>query len=429
MIIYKNYGRKSELVKNSALPQVCSVPPGAAFYARPYERTVSLSGKAGQHKGRFLLMKKNKLFVFGMLILTFTLILAGCGNLTGGNDGDSNDDGSNNGGSNGGSITWTQVADDDHALGGVGGAFTDNQFRDAAWGNDRFVVVGYTTNNSLSQVVTGKIAYSSDGISWTEADLSASTYRYINGVAWGNNKFVAVGSEGTITHSTDGVTWTKLTITGSLSKVAWGNDKFVAVGLSGLITYSSDGVTWTPVSSSPFTTSINAIAWGNGQWFAVGDSGKMASSTDGITWTPVSPSPFGTYKINAITWGDSKWVAAGSAAFGGEIVYSSDGTSWTDGSHPFSFSGATIQSIAWSNGKWFAIGSGGLEGGRMAYSTDGVTWTLAYGDILDPSNPFKGANLFINGIAYGGSAGNKRFIAVGGAGISNPAKIWYSNAQ
>ena len=64
------------------------------------------------------------------------------------------------------------------------------------------------------------------------ASLSGSQ---INCIAWGNSKFVAVSSNGKIAHSTDGMTWTSENNSAFdngdvIRNIAWGGGKFVAVG-------------------------------------------------------------------------------------------------------------------------------------------------------------------------------------------------------
>ena len=80
-------------------------------------------------------------------------------------------------------------------------------------------------------------------------------------------------------------TWTAVadsTFNGSeISAVAWGNNRFVAVGYEGKMSYSADGASWTFVANTTFGTSstydnIHAVAYGNGRFVAVGEGGKMA---------------------------------------------------------------------------------------------------------------------------------------------------------
>jgi hypothetical protein len=118
-------------------------------------------------------------------------------------------------------------------------------------------------------------------------------------------------SDGGSSSSSGGVTWTAVSDNTfgegtSIRRIAWGGDKFVAVGSDGKhyckMAYSADGVSWTAVSDSIFGPfPIEAIAWGGvpgqekfvvgGTWDLSGT--KMAYSADGITWTAVSDHKFG----------------------------------------------------------------------------------------------------------------------------------------
>jgi hypothetical protein len=66
------------------------------------------------------------------------------------------------------------------------------------YGDGKFVAVSYYSN---------KGAYSNDGLNWVETTLpSTSSW---NGVAYGNNKYVAVAGNNTniAAYSADGITW------------------------------------------------------------------------------------------------------------------------------------------------------------------------------------------------------------------------------
>ena len=75
------------------------------------------------------------------------------------------------------------------------------------------------------------------------------------------------------------------TFTTSGNGVAYGNDKWVAVGSgSGAkILYSDDGITWSAASGATFTTSGNDVAYADGKWVAVGGNspGSTIISLDG----------------------------------------------------------------------------------------------------------------------------------------------------
>ena len=86
---------------------------------------------------------------------------------------------------------------------------------------------------------------------------------YLNGVAYGNSTFVAVGQSGTILTSTDGATWTSRTSGTSnyLYDVAFGNSTFVAVGASGTILTSTNGTSWTTRTSGT-TNALYGVSFG-----------------------------------------------------------------------------------------------------------------------------------------------------------------------
>ena len=165
---------------------------------------------------------------------------------------------------------------------------------------------------------------------WTAASGTTFTTSG-NGVAYGNDKWVAVGS-GTnkILYSDDGTTWTAAsgaTFSNSGLGVAYGNDKWVAVGSgSGAkILYSDDGITWSAASGATFTTSGNDVAYADGKWVAVGRStNKILYSEDGITWTAASGTTFSLFG-NDVAYADGKWVAVGGNSPGSTII-SLDGT-------------------------------------------------------------------------------------------------------
>ena len=268
---------------------------------------------------------------------------------------------------------------------------------------------------------------------WTavaDSPFGTGLLQGINAIAYGNGKFVAVGSLGEMAYSANGASWTAVADSkfgySYIYAIAYGSagnagNRFVAGGMSGTMAYSDDGEDWTAVADSKFGSSyINAIAYGSdgnavNKWVAVGGGGKIAYSDDGETWSAVADSTFPAtvtiddddndytfpYNINAIAYGNNRFVAGGGD---GKMAYSADGVNWTavtDSTLTYS-----INSIAYGNNKFVVGGSFG----EMATSSDGVTWTAVADRILDdfPS---------INGIAYGGG----RFVAV-----RDDSKIAYS---
>jgi len=188
---------------------------------------------------------------------------------------------------------------------------------------------------------------------------------------------------------------------------------FVIFMSLGTVLGGNSGTTWTAVSNSRFgNDNINAIAYGNGKFVAVGGNGKMATSTDGVTWTAVSNSRFGRTHIRAIAYGNNRFVAAGDET----AAYSTDGVTWTAVvANPSDYLGdgmdagsvqkpffARASGIIYVGGKFVEV----CFMGRMATTTDGITWTA----IKRADTTFGVED--INAIAYG----NSRFVAVGDNG-------------
>ena len=255
-----------------------------------------------------------------------------------------------------------------------------------AYGNGKFVAVG----------TSGKVVYSTNGVSWTVSVRETSSV-HLNAVAYGNRKFVAVGGAGKIIYSTDGVSWTDVfdfpTIPFTLRGICYGNGKFVAVGDSEKGIYSSDGVSWQPISNmNAHGNNLLSVAYGNGKFVAAGESGFGSYSTNGTTWTPANIRI--TDNICSVTYGNGKFVAVGDS---GEVSYSEDGVTWTS---TYNISKYTLLAVAYGNGKFVA---GGVNT-DTSYSEDGINWT----DIPTlPIYPYD-----IHAIAYG----NGKFVVVGASG-------------
>ena len=170
------------------------------------------------------------------------------------------------------------------------------------------------------------MAYSTDGVSWTEAEYFAGQYHSWKSVAFADDTFVVVNSAAggvnrTMT-SNDGVTWTPRNAgiqANEWTGVVYGAGLFVAVAASGTnrVMTSPDGVTWTPrsaASASPWT----AVTYGGGQFVAVAFGGAVMTSPDGITWT--SQSSGNTALWRAVTAGP-QYVAVGQTS--GQPIMSS----------------------------------------------------------------------------------------------------------
>jgi len=257
--------------------------------------------------------------------------------------------------------------------------------------------------------------------SWIDAtgvDFSASGL----GVAYGNNKWIAVGLDGsaTIKSSTDNaVTWADtnnlMTYTsgdgsGVYGIATDGNGNWVAVGNKNTaagaptIIFSSDnGVTWA-VSVNGFSTANGfsdrgyAVAYGGGIWMAVGHSTigigyertcKVSTTFDPVTgpvWvdkpggTGQAPVKFGSSNPGlCLAYGNGRWCVGGQDLNHppqGSIMYTdNNGDTWTKATGSFT---GQCQGIATDgSGNWVAVGYLGTGDAKsIKYSSDnGVTWT------------------------------------------------------
>lgn len=146
---------------------------------------------------------------------------------------------------------------------------------------------------------------------------------YLQGVCYGNNRFVAVGMSGTVVTSVTGEIWSPQTsgTIADLENVTWGNGLFVTVGASGTILTSPDGTNWT-ARSSGVSNLFWSVGFGNGVFVTVAYH-CLLTSENGISWSPQTPDlPF-----------LSAFVAHGNGMFvlGGEVgtnIISTDGTNW-----------------------------------------------------------------------------------------------------
>lgn len=255
--------------------------------------------------------------------------------------------------------TWTKAN-----LPGSTSGWTDITF-----GNGKFVAVRTSASDQL-------FAYSTDGITWsvvTPTALAPAAAGNWKKVAYGAGKFVAVGSgtSANVAYSTDGINWSTALIPGGLlwNGVTYGADRFVAVSFDAAangannIAYSTDGVTWTRTGlTGDSTARFTSIAFGGGKYLAVGN--KQASSSDGVTWSVV-----GTAKnLTNVVYVLSQYVAFG-AANGALAQYSADGVSWTN----TSLGGGIVPSSgaftigAFGGSRFVIIASGD---GQVAYSAD-----------------------------------------------------------
>lgn len=198
---------------------------------------------------------------------------------------------------------------------GINWSYPGGSHNAVVYSGSMYVAVGQTAGSE------GSIYTSTNWTTWTKS--YSSIFKPLNGVTFGNGRFIAVGNAdgsgfGTIANSTNGTSWTvgNSGVADALRAVAFGNNTYVAVGLNGRIVYSTNGTSWTSAENVS-GYHYYGISYLNGYFIAVGGAianggaAKVKISTNGITWTDVSPSPAIIGHFHSVTYGGGKYLLVG----------------------------------------------------------------------------------------------------------------------
>jgi hypothetical protein len=368
-------------------------------------------------------------------------------------------------------------------------------WKTAAWNPFGSSGINAIAHNGVSQFVAvgaATIAVSADGVSWTE--IIAGKINWANGgdyvhfqdIAYGNGKFIAVGywvNGGTAeadgskpgwgvaaVSGDNGVSWTVsdeiLTFSpaesGSISPRVYGiahnggsgaSSRFIAVGRWGRSAYSDDnGANWTAVQIAPFNYTDNpsyyedalAVRFGvdssgtpRNIFLVGGRNGKLAFLEDNAPATFPNPSwkwaadnllgP--SVDINTLCFGNGVFIAAGNsgnmkvvpaAELGEGIAGTSGGHNWEGVDSKFGGTGifAVAHNGASGNSSRFVAAG---HNGKMSVSPNGRDWTAIAPGSGDTQTRFDDREQ-ISALGYG----NGRFIAGGNAYAGNASKLTYS---
>lgn len=154
----------------------------------------------------------------------------------------------------------------------------------------------------------------------------------------------------------------------------------------GMYRSTNSGQTWTKEPNPGFDPTnltihgAKRIGYGNGKWVIVGAL-YGGYSTDGLNWIRVAA--ISEFRGNVGVWYlNGRWFVSGSTGQGGEPPHtyiSTDAVNWT---RIYPFSGEDgLSCIAYGNGKWMAAAGG--RSGKMAVSTDGITWSAVASHTLN----------------------------------------------
>lgn len=230
---------------------------------------------------------------------------------------------------------------------------------------------------------------SPDGVAFSPVPSSATLMTQVLGVQYSalQQRFCAVGSgTNTIAYSDDrGASWIGLgTTVFDTQGVELAYNPYmnryvvVGTGTQNTLAYSSDCKSFVGLGKSVFDSEGQAVAFSGTQirFVAVGGaSNTIAWSTDGLTWIGLGPLLFQSASGVAFAQGLG-WVVVGTpiASTTNVIAFSLNGTTWSkQAQNAFTGIGAAGRAVTYANGKFLASGSG--NGGTMAFSMDGLSWT------------------------------------------------------
>lgn len=254
-----------------------------------------------------------------------------------------------------------------------GGVYAD--LANAKW----FITYGL----SSSGLRTSNYAYSTDGDTWTIGTLPASAE--VRCIATDGSRVVACATANGTTAgtsqayvSTNGTTWTTYsfpatTLTGS--EIIWDGTRFLHIttdtSTNGLL-YSTNGTSWSGIDVG---NGGNAIDFdGTSRYIVVGSSstvGRTCTSNPTVAnnWSDITLP--GTAQWTAIEYGDGTWLAL--QVNSNVSATSTNGTTWTARTVPFTTPTGVAHEVAYYQGKWYIY-----QDGTLYTSTDAITWT-AYG--------------------------------------------------
>lgn len=183
---------------------------------------------------------------------------------------------------------------------------TLRDLRAAAFLGERLLVTGES----------GTALWSDDRRDFQAALVNPPTTDWLEGVAAGPDRGVAVGDNGAVYTTTNGLAWERVLdfpLTSWLTGVAYGAGAFVAVGEAGLVIRSTNGLNWARQTSGS-TRDLERVAFGDGIFLVVGAEGTALTSPDGITWRADSATGL-TNAILAAVVVPGERLAVGETAF------------------------------------------------------------------------------------------------------------------
>lgn len=284
------------------------------------------------------------------------------------------------------------------------------------YGNGTYVAAGYAHPDSSTY--TPFAISSSDGSNWNLSSIAGD--KPVTSIAFGNQTFVTIGGFAgtTVATSSDGIDWNVANDSNIRRSIIFAAGSFYARSLdsnSTNIFQSIDGLAWT---TNTLTESIPInLGFGGGTFVAVGDEGAIFSSSDAQSWTWQVGAVQPPSQPEALHFGGGQFVVTDS--LGQAPLVSSDGTNWNYST--FSGDVPRLFGIANGGGTYVAIGKAADSSAPViANSGDAQTWTT----IVPPTGVAK-----LNGIVYGGSAGQEKFVILAAGNVDQPLILTSGDGQ
>ncbi len=273
-----------------------------------------------------------------------------------------------------------------------------NNLRCIACGSDAYGGTLFVAGGDNGTILTSN----DEGENWAIQDSGIGTT--LNGLAYVNDIFMAVGASGVILTSPDGVGWSPQTsfTTDTLRGAAYGAGLYVVAGDKGTIRTSPDGVDWAP-QAFPDTRDLNGVIYAFGNFIAFGERYRIFTSPDGTNWTARLSGGSSDPAFSAMAFGAGRVVAAGGSA---TILSSADGINWT--SH-VTVNAISQRFIVYGANRFVAGGSGGAMVQALAtvssttiiptYENNTLTLTWSGGGTLESAPDVSGPYTEVPGAA------------------------------
>jgi hypothetical protein len=160
---------------------------------------------------------------------------------------------------------------------------------------NRLRVVAFAGSNFLAAGEGGLLLRFSGETNSTVAQVALPTTKIIAGIAVAPDAVILVGNDGVVLFSTNGSSFQPAISPNNADfrSVAWGNERFVAVGsfdpdpvtgvYPGCLIVSSNGVDWSD-QTPPGAARFFKVTFLDGMFMALGQNSGLWSSADGLNW-------------------------------------------------------------------------------------------------------------------------------------------------